>query len=500
MAACSSLKCSVCLELYSDPRVLPCLHTFCLECLQGLVTNNSLTCPQCRTKHSEGKGGVASYPVDLSIIPELEVTKGQDKVKICGFCTTGDIAVGHCEQCGEYLCECCRDVVHKRGKMFQSHNVSSVEEAVPVSSTSKEYLHCLQHAKYDLEVYCKTCDIVVCSMCMLGSAHKGHQYDFMKNVNDELMKRIRDITEDVKKKEREWRSSLESVEKFEALLGSKRTALESEITTTCDEYISKIQEMKVKLLKDVEAQFTEDSKKVWATKNNLEVKLLQATGCIAFSSRYLKQGHIVSLTNQLLSSLKEVKSTQIYTDIQKAIIPRTTFNRSKLAPQSLGTLSKVIKGKFKQDHEAKLLKKTTVSFVLEEPHPFMTFFRWECDLYCSDTKLKPTCYSFRIVKKNVILFEFIPTMLVEYRLVLKTGSQHFQHTITINDSFNLDGKRVKRSPTWTRGNEDGGPGKLGTILWKEPSYDHHVSVQWDATGLTSIGYGFSELEFVKDTL
>lgn len=42
----SSLKCSVCLELYTDPRVLPCLHTFCLKCIKGLrKEDSSLTCP-----------------------------------------------------------------------------------------------------------------------------------------------------------------------------------------------------------------------------------------------------------------------------------------------------------------------------------------------------------------------------------------------------------------------------------------------------------------------
>ena len=43
----SNLKCSICLEFFSDPRVLPCLHTYCLKCLQGLVSDrkSDLSCP-----------------------------------------------------------------------------------------------------------------------------------------------------------------------------------------------------------------------------------------------------------------------------------------------------------------------------------------------------------------------------------------------------------------------------------------------------------------------
>ena len=30
------LKCSVCLEQYTDPKTLPCLHSFCLKCIEPL--------------------------------------------------------------------------------------------------------------------------------------------------------------------------------------------------------------------------------------------------------------------------------------------------------------------------------------------------------------------------------------------------------------------------------------------------------------------------------
>ena len=45
----SNLKCSICLEFFSDPRVLSCLHTYCLKCLQGLVSDrkSDLSFPQC---------------------------------------------------------------------------------------------------------------------------------------------------------------------------------------------------------------------------------------------------------------------------------------------------------------------------------------------------------------------------------------------------------------------------------------------------------------------
>lgn len=50
------LICDVCGDEYDEdhrePRVLPCLHTFCNRCLEGMVRDWTLTCPTCRIKHS----------------------------------------------------------------------------------------------------------------------------------------------------------------------------------------------------------------------------------------------------------------------------------------------------------------------------------------------------------------------------------------------------------------------------------------------------------------
>ena len=45
------LKCSVCDETYKQPMMLQCLHTFCMKCIERVVThgdNEHVTCPQCR--------------------------------------------------------------------------------------------------------------------------------------------------------------------------------------------------------------------------------------------------------------------------------------------------------------------------------------------------------------------------------------------------------------------------------------------------------------------
>ena len=42
------LECSVCLENFQTPKLLSCMHTFCEGCIEKLIENQAITCPECR--------------------------------------------------------------------------------------------------------------------------------------------------------------------------------------------------------------------------------------------------------------------------------------------------------------------------------------------------------------------------------------------------------------------------------------------------------------------
>jgi hypothetical protein len=59
----SHMECAICHEVFKDPRILPCGHTFCCVCLQhqldsasGTCSTRNLECAYCKAALAVGDG------------------------------------------------------------------------------------------------------------------------------------------------------------------------------------------------------------------------------------------------------------------------------------------------------------------------------------------------------------------------------------------------------------------------------------------------------------
>lgn len=70
----SFISCPLCSNHFESPKVLACWHSFCLECLERIVPENSITlvCPSCFMPSILPKQGVAGLPDNWLLIPASE--------------------------------------------------------------------------------------------------------------------------------------------------------------------------------------------------------------------------------------------------------------------------------------------------------------------------------------------------------------------------------------------------------------------------------------------
>ena len=101
-----NLECPVCLDVCTDPRMLPCPkggHTLCMRCLDGLVRGPTITCPECRAKHNVPLSGSDGFPRNIMAAGLID--------SLCRECRMEHPEVT-CPHCDKMLCKSCH-VVHQ---------------------------------------------------------------------------------------------------------------------------------------------------------------------------------------------------------------------------------------------------------------------------------------------------------------------------------------------------------------------------------------------------
>ena len=201
--------CEKCDKYYEDPRMLPCLHSFCLGCLEKELdtqeTQSSLHCPSCKEKVTLSENGVSGLPQDLHKANEAEITNISEKVEdadvMCENCGRTDStgkAVAYCIECEEYLCTFCEGK-HGKKKLTANHSLVTIGQrlvnttgASPVSRFYQQPMPCPLHKKYTLEAYCKQCKMLICNNCM-NFNHRKHQEqcDLVENVAKQEMESLK---------------------------------------------------------------------------------------------------------------------------------------------------------------------------------------------------------------------------------------------------------------------------------------------------------------------
>ena len=337
-----SVTCVVCSEYYTDPLMLPCLHSFCKKCIlkakekQG-GASPSLKCPSCDTGINLPDGKIEGLTQNLwfeHISKEASTKKKicSNEAISCGKCSaddSSDAAVVYCHDCGQFLCEHCKKI-HNQNKKEANHKLINLQtkESIELPAIKHEEGYCMRHTDQKLIYYCNNCEKLVCPNC-LPIHHNSH----MDKIEDYI-----DLGETARKALKQSVASCDGVippvtvaiangEKMLQQIATCKEEASKEIKETFEKLKSVLDERCNDLLMETEEIASVKKNSVEKQLDGFRKLVKQVTyGCQLASSlsERTDPGEVLSvgklITNQLEKAVEEYKKLPLEIEENEAIV------------------------------------------------------------------------------------------------------------------------------------------------------------------------------------
>ena len=318
------LTCAICLDAFKDPKLLQCFHVYCKDCLQRLVVTDrqgqlSLRCPTCRQSTLLPPAtNVSDLQPAFHIHHLFEIQDALEKVKapkkvLCTKCNKNRPATSYCRDCGKYICTSCT-TVHSDWDDFAEHEVVALEQleskVKQLDSLKKVTLYCSLHKGKELELYCETCEELICHNCTVNKhCRPEHKYDL---VDDTFEKHKAEMVVSLDPIENQLGvvvKALEQIEQQSADVNNQRVATKAEIQKTVRQLHEMLEARKTELMGKVNEYADQKVKNLAAQKDEVETVHTQLVSCLSFVRESLRtgsQGEVMKIKKTVMKQIKEM--------------------------------------------------------------------------------------------------------------------------------------------------------------------------------------------------
>ncbi|XP_065889178.1 E3 ubiquitin-protein ligase TRIM71-like isoform X2 [Dysidea avara] len=313
------ITCSICGDLFTDPKTIPCLHTFCKRCIERSIESNKkmaviVCCPLCRAPLLRDE--VASIPTNFTINRLVDIfgkrqVAGKASVETkCGSCEENLSAITWCMECEDPLCHDCTEI-HKKVKALKSHKTVPVKEFLQspkqALATPEKAEFCKSHSEQKLDLYCKTCSKLICQYCTLKDhprGHRDHDFDFVDEVVDEEREKIKQVTAPLKQLLERVRNGVNKIEHCEKHVDIESEANIEKIRATYGEVYKLLKQQEEETVGKVNTIKISFKKTLAVQKESAKFLETQLVSCDEFCHKIVT----VNRTRQLLTYNKWIEN------------------------------------------------------------------------------------------------------------------------------------------------------------------------------------------------
>ena len=293
------VSCSVCMSPFTDPKILPCFHTFCLHCLNELQRasgkHGEITCPECRRKFQVPESG---YPQDLpanfrmnSLLDVMAIQKCNVAGVKCGNCDKTSAQSFYCFKCCTFWCDDCI-AAHNIIRANKDHRVLAIKDFQDqdIENVLRRPVFCQKehHENKKLKFFCKDCEVAICNTCVV-TLHEGHVKVPLQDAANERKLRLEAVLESQKEKALQKRNMITRLQSECSEIQEQVACVKKSAQNLVDNSMRVIEAKKQELFKEVEDKAQQSIERLVEQRSDVENELQRIETLIEKTETFLKR-------------------------------------------------------------------------------------------------------------------------------------------------------------------------------------------------------------------
>ena len=258
------VTCSICLDTYTDPKIISCFHTFCCTCLEEHATKThrqgKFRCPECQAEINLPEG---------NRFDRLPTSFYQNS--LVGLLETED-----------------------REALLRP----------PV---------CSQHENERLRYFCSSCEACICPVCF-AEDHRGHEFDVIEKAVEEDKKYIMLNVDTIKEKVNLFREEIGKLEKTSEDVEMIIAIAKQDVSEAAQHVITKTRQQEKQLLESLEMTRRKRIEQINSAKQELESLVKQIHQAVEFAENLVQRGpgwDIIKTRTTLKHKFQELRGVEV---------------------------------------------------------------------------------------------------------------------------------------------------------------------------------------------
>ena len=309
------VSCPVCTNIYKDPKHLPCLHSFCLQCLKHWHRSShgrdTIRCPKCQAvSRVPDSGDLKDLPTSFylnGLIDVLAIKECKTSQVGCGNCQKKSSESSYCFQCCMFWCEKCV-IAHNIIQSNKDHRVLALKDfqEKDYEDVLKRPLFCSKqrHEKEELKYFCKNCETAACQSCVLIH-HTGHAILCLEEEAERQKMELKSLIEIQKHDIQAKINTLGRLDEDYAKFTQRSEDIKGQVQKFVDDLIATIEAKKQKIIVAIEDETKIFLETLATQKKEIESEIKIIESSLEKADTILKRSTRAEVV-QLKKSFKEI--------------------------------------------------------------------------------------------------------------------------------------------------------------------------------------------------